>query len=74
MHANDINRYVVGDLNEYLQYGEDGSLTVYLQHENPGADKESNWLPTNNGPFTLTMRMYIPDGTNYQPPALHATN
>ncbi len=46
------------------------TLTIYLQHENPGADKERNWLPTNDGPFTLTMRMYIPEDTSYQPPAL----
>ncbi len=57
MYANEIDRYVVGDRSAHLQYGEDGSLTIYLQHENPGADKECNWLPTNDGPFTLTMRM-----------------
>ena len=70
MHANELNRYVVGDRSVHLQYGEDGSLTVYLQHENPGADKERNWLPTNNGPFTLTMRIYVPEDTSYKPPAL----
>jgi hypothetical protein len=74
MHANELNRYVVGDRSEHLQYGEDGSLTLYLQHENPGAAKERNWLPTNNGPFTLTMRMYIPEDTSYQPPALQAAD
>ena len=74
MHANELNRYVVGDRSAHLQYGEDGSLTIYLQHENPGADKESNWLPTNNGPFTLTMRMYIPEDTTYQPPALQTAD
>jgi hypothetical protein len=74
MHANELNRYVVGDRSAHLQYGEDGSLTIYLQHENPGADKESNWLPTNNGPFTLTMRIYIPEDTGYQPPALQTAD
>ena len=70
MHANELNRYVVGNRSEHLQYGEDDSLTIYLQHENPGADRERNWLPTDNGPFTLTMRLYIPEDTSYQPPAL----
>ncbi len=89
MHANEINRYVVGDRSQDLQYGEDGSLTIYLQHQNPGADAKtrnafltamrgrgaaSNWLPTNNGPFTLTMRMYIPEDTSYQPPALQTAD
>ena len=74
MYANEIDRYVVGDRSEHLQYGADGSLTIYLQHENPGADKERNWLPTNKGPFTLTMRMYIPEDTSYQPPALQTAD
>jgi hypothetical protein len=74
MYANEVDRYVVGDRSAHLQYGDDGSLTIYLQHENPGADKESNWLPTNNGPFTLTMRMYIPEDTSYQPPALRTAD
>ena len=74
MYANEVDRYVVGDRSAHLQYGDDGSLTIYLQHENPGADKESNWLPTNNGPFTLTMRMYIPENTRYQPPALQTAD
>jgi len=74
MHTNEVDRYVVGDRSAHLQYGEDGSLTIYLQHENPGADKESNWLPTNNGQFTLTMRIYIPEDTGYQPPALQTAD
>ena len=74
MHANELNRNVVGDRSAHLQYAEDGSLTIYLQHENPGGDKESNWLPTNMGPFTLTMRIYIPEDTSYQPPALRTAD
>ncbi len=74
MHANELNRYVVGDRSAHLQYSEDGSLTIYLQHENPGTNKERNWLPTNNGPFTLTMRIYIPEDTSYQPPALQTAD
>ena len=23
----------------------DGSVTIYIQRDSPGADKESNWLP-----------------------------
>jgi hypothetical protein len=29
----------------------DGSLTLYVQKDSPGADKESNWLPAPNGDF-----------------------
>ena len=41
-----------------LQIAEDGSLTIYLQHESPGKDKEANWLPTPHGDFRPMMRMY----------------
>ena len=43
---NPINRYSIGDRTPGLQYGADGSLTIYMQKDSPGADKESNWLPT----------------------------
>jgi hypothetical protein len=35
----------------------DGSLDLYIQNENPGADKEANWLPAPKALFNLTMRM-----------------
>lgn len=57
---NPINRYVISSITEGLKYAEDGSLTVYLQHESPGADKESNWLPAPDGPFSLQARLYWP--------------
>jgi hypothetical protein len=36
-------------------------VTIYLQHESPGADKESNWLPAPNSPFSLALRIYWPE-------------
>ncbi|HSO22570.1 MAG TPA: DUF1214 domain-containing protein, partial [Chondromyces sp.] len=38
----------------------DGGLTLYIQHDSPGADKESNWLPAPDGPFWSAMRLYWP--------------
>ena len=58
--ANPIDRYSIGDRTPGLQVAADGSLTIYLQHESPGADKESNWLPTPAGDFRPIMRMYQP--------------
>lgn len=63
---NAIDRYSIGSSTPGLQYGPDGSLAIYLQKDSPGADKESNWLPTpQNGPFRPIMRLYQP-----QPPIL----
>jgi hypothetical protein len=66
------NRYTLGDRSN-LKPNADGSLNIYLQSENPGADKESNWLPTPNQPFSLHARLYSPrkaaiDGTWAMPP------
>ena len=58
---NPINRYVISSATKGLKYGDDGSLTVYLQHESPGAEAESNWLPAPDGPFSLQARLYWPE-------------
>jgi hypothetical protein len=70
--ANPLNRYAIGD-RDALTLHTDGSLDLYLQHESPGAERESNWLPAPRGRFRLLMRMYGPkaaalDGTWNPPP------
>lgn len=57
---NPIDRYSIGDRSSDLKYAADGSLTLYLQHESPGADRESNWLPSPNGNFYVSIRTYRP--------------
>ncbi|MDR5740200.1 DUF1254 domain-containing protein [Caballeronia sp. LZ016] len=59
--ANRIARYSIGDRSKGLKYGEDGSLNIYVQHDSPGKDKESNWLPAPEGAYNLVMRIYGPD-------------
>lgn len=66
MVANPLNRYSIGDRSS-LNYGEDGSLVLYLQHEPPGDDKLNNWLPAPDGIFTVTMRIYIPAPEGLEP-------
>jgi hypothetical protein len=38
----------------------DGGITLYLHHESPGPDLESNWLPAPAGPMAVVMRLYLP--------------
>lgn len=57
---NPLNRYSIGDRTPGLLKGADGSVTLYLQAESPGADLEANWLPTPAGPFRPILRMYQP--------------
>jgi hypothetical protein len=40
--------------------GDDGSLTIYVQPDSPGADKESNWLPAPAEEYSLYIRAYWP--------------
>jgi hypothetical protein len=58
--ANPIDRYSLGSRDE-MNYAEDGSLTIYIQHESPGPDKEANWLPAPEGEIGfLALRLYVP--------------
>jgi hypothetical protein len=75
---NEINRYVIGSGTKGLQYNGDGSLDVYIQKENPGKEKVSNWLPAHDGKFSLQMRIYWPEPESlsplYVPPAVQKSN
>ncbi|GAA5236228.1 DUF1254 domain-containing protein [Verticiella sediminum] len=56
---NPIKRYALGDRTKGLEYNSDGSLTLYLQHEEPRQGR-SNWLPAPAGAFYLVLRLYHP--------------
>lgn len=57
---NPINRYSLGSDDKTLKLDFDGSLTIYLQKDSPGGEKESNWLPAPAGPYYLILRAYAP--------------
>jgi hypothetical protein len=54
---NPINRHSISARNN-LKANADGSVDLYIQNENPGADKESNWLPAPKDKFVLMLRLY----------------
>ncbi len=56
---NPLNRYTLSSRFNF-KYNADGSLDLYLQNENPGPEKESNWLPAPKGRFILMLRLYWP--------------
>ncbi len=57
---NPINRFSIGDRTPGVKQNEDGSTTFYFQAESPGADKESNWLPTGTDAWFPILRLYMP--------------
>ena len=79
---NPINRYLINSpMLPSMKKNADGSLTLYIQKDSPGADKEANWLPAPNDTIYLVMRLYWPkteapsilpagEGT-WQPPGIN---
>jgi hypothetical protein len=78
---NPINRYLINSpMLPNMKKNADGSLTLYIQKDSPGADKEANWLPAPNDTIYLVMRLYWPKATppsilppgegTWQPPAI----
>jgi len=59
-NPNPLNRFSLGTKNKNLQTNADGSLTLYAGAKSPGKDKETNWLPAPNTPFSLYIRCYWP--------------
>jgi hypothetical protein len=58
---NPLGRYVVSStLLPELQSNREGGLTIHVQTDSPGRDKESNWLPAPRGRFRLALRLYWP--------------
>jgi hypothetical protein len=81
---NPIDRYLINSpMLPQMKKNPDGSLTLYIQKDSPGGDKQNNWLPAPNGPIYLVMRLYWPKTTapsilppgsgTWKPPAIVAT-
>lgn len=59
--SNEIKRNSTGTKNKALELNPDGSLTLYIQCPRPAEDKVSNWLPSPDGEFAMTIRAYGPE-------------
>ncbi|MGW4561156.1 DUF1254 domain-containing protein [Streptomyces sp. NPDC004561] len=58
---NPAGRYSVGDRTAGLVKDGDGGLTIHLQRESPGEDRQANWLPTAaDAAWFVVLRMYRP--------------
>ncbi|TIM64952.1 MAG: DUF1254 domain-containing protein [Mesorhizobium sp.] len=57
---NSLKRYSIGSQTPGLKTAADGSVTIYIQKDSPGPDKEFNWLPAPNAPFFAVQRVYGP--------------
>jgi hypothetical protein len=61
LFANPLNRYLINSpMLPDLKRDADGGITLYVQNESPGKEREANWLPAPKGPFFLAMRLYWP--------------
>jgi hypothetical protein len=74
--ANPIDRYLINSpMLPDMKMDADGGLTLYIQHESPGKDMESNWLPAPKGPFSSYLRIYWPKAEategKWTPPVLN---
>jgi hypothetical protein len=71
---NPLNRYLLNStMISQFKKDPDGGLTLLIQNQSPGKEKESNWLPAPKGPFSLILRLYWPkeealNGSWKQPP------
>jgi hypothetical protein len=78
--ANPLNRYTLSQRDK-LKFNPDGSVDFYIQADNPGHEKQSNWLPAPRDKFVLMLRLYWPketppsilDGT-WNPPPVNRAN
>jgi len=81
---NPINRYLINSaMLGAMKKNADGSLTLYVQNDSPGKEKEANWLPAPNDTIFLVMRLYWPKETppsvlppgegTWKPPAIVAS-
>ena len=58
---NQINRYLLNSpmIDQFVKDA-DGGVTLLIQNQSPGKDKQANWLPAPKGQFFMALRLYWP--------------
>ena len=71
---NAADRYIIRPDSPELAYGADGSLTLYLQADEPERSPPANWLPSPPAEFVIGFRAYRPSASvqdgSWFPPAV----
>ncbi len=57
---NALKRFAIGNRTAGLKTNDDGSLDIFIGHDDPGSERQPNWLPAPAGSFTMTLRAYLP--------------
>jgi len=61
LYANPLERYLLNSpMLPQFKRDPDGGLTLLVQHDSPGKDKEANWLPAPSESYFMVMRLYWP--------------
>ncbi|MFN7278323.1 MAG: DUF1254 domain-containing protein [Betaproteobacteria bacterium] len=77
LSANAIGRYLINSpMLPRLVRDTDGGITLLIQHESPGPEREAKWLPAPKGRFWMSLRLYLPKAEaiegRWKPPGLQA--
>jgi Uncharacterized conserved protein len=65
---NPLDRYLINSpMLSDMKKDAGGGVTLYIQKDSPGKDKESNWLPAPNDTIYLVLRLYWP---KTEPPSI----
>ncbi|HZE15836.1 MAG TPA: DUF1214 domain-containing protein, partial [Mycobacterium sp.] len=75
LYPNRNNKFVVARYTPGLKTNRNGSITIYIRHTRPRFAPKANWLPVPNGPYSLLLRIYGPEGNtapgaHYAPPEI----
>ncbi len=72
---NPLHKYLVGSYTSGLRKNANGSISIVVGRQQPRGVPEANWLPVDDRPFTLMLRVYGPEGKVkagvYVPPAVN---